>query len=109
MSIRNILNKHKIHPLIHLTPLITGDKVQLSLEELEEFANNKTSKDLHTGRWLCNLCGASFVNKLDVKRHIEAKHVVLPPQFCSICFKAIKTSHSLRMHMKNVHNIVSQY
>ncbi len=89
--------------------MFTGDKVQLSFEELEDFANVNIGKDPQSGRWSCGICGASFVNKLDVKRHIEAKHVVLPPQYCNLCNKAAKTSHSMRMHMKNAHNIISQY
>ena len=89
--------------------LFTGGKVQLSFEELEDFAYANISKDPDTGRWLCSICGATFVNKLDVKRHIEAKHVVLPPLYCNMCNKAVKTSHSMRMHMKSVHNIISQY
>ena len=52
-------------------------------EELKDFANANISKDPETGRWLCSICGATFVNKLDVKRHIEAKHVVLPPLYCN--------------------------
>ena len=112
MSNNKLLNKHKISLINYqsfYTQLFTEDKVTLSLDEFEDFANANMSKDPETGCWLCGLCGVSFGVKRDLKRHIEAKHVVLPPQYCNLCNKASKTSHSMMMHMKRVHNINSQY
>ena len=75
-------------------------------EEFDDFAESQMQKT-HQG-WCCIMCGQGGQSKIHIKRHMEAKHVVLPPQFCNLCNKAAKTSHSMRMHMKNAHNIISQ-
>ena len=76
-------------------------------EEFDDFA----AKNMHRTPfgWSCLLCEYSSQEKNAVKRHIEAKHVILPPLHCTVCNRKAKTSHSMRMHMKSVHNIVSQY
>ena len=75
-------------------------------EEFDEFAESQIQKTPQG--WCCSICGQGGQAKTHIKRHIEARHVVLPPQYCNLCNKAAKTSHSMRMHMKNAHNIVSQ-
>jgi len=37
---------------------------------------------------------------------MEAKHVTLPELVCQFCSKSSKTRHSLRVHMKQKHDIV---
>ena len=81
----------------------TGNPVQLSHQELDDFLAVNTYKDQTVGRWMCGICGLSFLNKIDVNRHIESKHVILPELLCAICNKPSKTRHSLRIHMKNTH------
>ena len=79
----------------------------MSHEEFDEFAV-KNMQRTPLG-WQCLMCEHSSQEKNNVKRHIEAKHVILPPLLCSVCNRKAKTSHAMRMHMKSVHNIVSQY
>ena len=81
----------------------TGNPVQLSHQELDDFLAVNTYKDQTVGRWMCGICGLSFLNKIDVNRHIESKHVILPELLCAICNKPSKTRHSLRIHMKITH------
>ena len=87
----------------HLDP----NKTYMTHEEFDDFAESHIQK-INQG-WRCSVCGQAGQAKIHIKRHIEAKHVVLPPQYCNLCNKAAKTSHSMRMHMKNAHNIISQY
>ena len=68
-----------------------------------------SSKDFTTNRWCCDLCDRSFVGKIDVTRHIETKHVLLPLLPCDLCGRLIKTRHNLRIHMKKVHNQIVNF
>ena len=91
---------------IFLTVYLPGNsKTALTVEEFELFANTNIAKD-EFGRWTCNLCGLQAGAKTHLVRHLEAKQVILPPISCPICYKTCKTSHSMRMHMKNYHDAV---
>ena len=90
----------------YLSAIADSGKTHLSHEEFEEFANSKIQKQEISGLWLCTLCGQTSGNSTHLKRHIEARHVILPPLICYICQKPSKTSHSMRMHMKYQHNVV---
>jgi len=74
----------------------------LAPDELESFISINCVKDESTNRWVCSLCGQSG-GKLDVSRHIEAKHASLPNLKCSICGKLSKTRDSLRRHVTKYH------
>jgi len=76
--------------------------VELNLDELENFIMDNCIKDLLTNKWACGMCGQNG-GKLDVSRHIEAKHVILPNLKCDVCLKASKTRDSLRRHMTKYH------
>ena len=52
--------------------------------------------------WQCVECGVRGL-KGDVKRHVEAKHLVNTQVACNICGKVYKNSHSLGSHMYLVH------
>ena len=91
---------------IYLSAIADSGKTHLSHGEFEEFANSKIQKQEISGLWLCTLCGQTSGNSTHLKRHIEARHVILPPLICYICQKPSKTSHSMRMHMKYQHNVV---
>jgi len=76
----------------------------MSHEEFDDFVSQNVFKD-HSMRWTCGICNQStFLNKLDVIRHIESRHVILPEIFCNICGKPSKTRNALRMHKKNYHS-----
>ena len=55
------------------------------------------------GVWQCAACSKQG-NKGDIKRHIEAKHMLNTEINCQICGKSTKTRDSLRKHMKNHHD-----
>jgi len=82
--------------------MITFTGVELNLDELENFIMDNCIKDLLTNKWACGMCGQNG-GKLDVSRHIEAKHVTLPNLKCDVCLKASKTRDSLRRHMTKYH------
>jgi len=75
-------------------------------DDLEKFIADNCIKDQVTNRWSCGLCGQTG-GKLDVSRHIEAKHVSLPNLKCDICHKESKTRDSLRRHMTKYHKEIS--
>ena len=80
-----------------------GFKTDLSHEDFDSFFEANSARDQFTKCWHCNLCGQQCLNKLDMSRHIESKHVNLPELNCDICGKSSKTRNALRMHMKNYH------
>ena len=55
------------------------------------------------GVWQCAECGKQG-NKGDLKRHIEAKHMLNTKIECQVCGKCAKTRDSLRKHMKAEHS-----
>jgi len=76
--------------------------VELNLDELENFISVNCTKDPFSNKWTCALCEQTG-GKLDVSRHIEAKHVSLPNLKCDVCHKPSKTRDSLRRHMTKYH------
>jgi len=73
-----------------------GYRVQLSFDQLDLFIEENRSKI--GPNWSCNICGQSSINKSDVSKHIESKHVTLPPLSCQLCHRNFKTRESLRKH-----------
>ena len=82
---------------------ILSGPVSISYEQLESFIEANYSRDPDSKRFFCNICGHSCINRLDVARHIEAKHVILPEIYCPHCQKPYKNRNSLRVHIKNSH------
>jgi len=78
-----------------------GDRVELSHDQLDEYINQNLSHD--NVHWVCNICSKPGKKRLDVSRHIEAKHVVMAPLICSLCNNPFKTRDSLRKHMAKSH------
>ena len=50
----------------------------------------------------CNQCGYSAQSKIDVVRHIEARHLDLRLQ-CKFCAAVLKTKRNLQRHIRNNH------
>ena len=59
------------------------------------------------GLWQCGECGKQG-SKADVKRHIEAKHMLNTKINCPFCGKSSKTRDSLRKHLKKDHDGIWQ-
>lgn len=51
----------------------------------------------------CNLCGRTYINKRNLKRHIEQTHGVKEEFKCDICIKTYTTNHSLKRHVRSRH------
>ena len=83
--------------------LFSGQLVNLDVEQLDAYLNDNIHRDPSTSRWTCSICNVPFINRKDVARHIEAKHVSLPELQCPICGKAYKTRHSMSIHLKKAH------
>jgi len=77
-----------------------GQKITTS--DLENIISENCVKDELSNRWTCAFCG-QFGGRLDISRHIEAKHVTLPNLKCDLCGKLSKTRDSLQRHMNKYH------
>ena len=53
--------------------------------------------------WVCRECGRSAVRRIDIARHVEARHVPNLRVSCQFCNRNFKTRDSLRKHVVNVH------
>ena len=84
------------------TCISSGERVSLSHEELENFISENLSK-YESGVWSCNICGFQSMKRNDAARHIEARHVEMPPLPCQFCTKSSKTRDALRQHIKIYH------
>ena len=48
--------------------------------------------------WICTECGKSVRNRMTLRNHIEAQHILTPGFQCDICGFVSKTRHALRGH-----------
>ena len=85
-------------------PGINIPPVEMSHDQLDTFIEKNRSKDHFGQNWTCNICGHLAINKLDIGRHIEAKHVIVPILECDYCQKPHRTRDALRRHVMKVHN-----
>lgn len=87
--------------------LSLGICANLTYEDLDQFLTDNCTKHTDhtqkTNHWLCNFCNKSSYSVRDIKKHIEAKHVRLPPLICEFCQKPYKTRESLRKHQIQSH------
>ena len=84
----------------------TGAKgVEFNLDELNTIISVNCIKSKFSTKWTCAFCGQITATKLDVSRHIEAKHVPLPNLKCDVCQNPAKTRDSLRRHMTKHHKV----
>ena len=87
-------------------------KLELSHDELDNYLDINCIKspfDHGGSNWICNICKKTSHLKGDIKRHIEAKHVILPVYTCDVCKTTSKTRHALRLHMKKFHDQVQNF
>ena len=92
------------HLIIRAYHILSGNAVELTHEELEDFLSGNNTRQPN-GLWMCNICGKSSSNRIDINRHVEAQHVKLPPLHCEICDKYYKTRDSFRRHETREHRV----
>ena len=73
----------------------------ITYEELDSFISINTTKLQNS--FLCNFCSETKNDSGNMKRHIEAKHCILPPLYCSICNQPAKNRNALQKHMGTYH------
>jgi len=88
---------------IHYAYYLPDSQFQVTHEELDGFIAANSKRDESTGHWMCMLCHVTQLQRTDTARHIEARHVLMPPILCSICNTPYKTRDSLRYHMRQKH------
>ena len=75
--------------------------VSSSIEELDYQISQlmrKVPNEHNILVWECCSCGQTSAKGIDIKRHIEARHVSFPGFNCNNCGKLYKTRNSLRNH-----------
>ena len=55
------------------------------------------------GLWTCTVCSHSSVNKHNVLKHVEAKHVATSGYNCGICQKFCSSLNALKLHESRYH------
>ena len=55
--------------------------------------------------WTCTECGKSVKNRVHLRNHIEAQHIVTPGFPCDICGFVSKTRPALRGHKDYNHKM----
>ena len=54
----------------------------------------------------CLECGYHSKYTSDVKRHIDAKHIISTGYYCPQCPEILKNKHALKNHLSRVHKPV---
>ena len=75
----------------------------ISLLDVDELINEMVMK-IPSG-YSCASCQKHFTQLVNLKSHIEAKHIESIGVVCGICGFVSKTRDSLRKHVKNRHSI----
>ena len=102
-------NQHFRHKILQifvdeiLQTFWSGQRFELSYDDLEDFQTRNMMKDPISNNWICSICGKTGVNKIDISRHIESNHAILPPLVCQFCNKFYKSKKSLRQHQVATH------
>jgi len=84
-----------------------GGNVAGGQKELDGDIDSQIDKYiLNTGNeWTCLECGKSVKNRVHLRNHIEAQHIVTPGYPCDICGFVSKTRPALRGHKDYNHKV----
>lgn len=106
----------------------SGQKYFSDMDSMDVYIEENITTAAPAQGWFCCLCGKTFINKLDVKRHIESKHcttmgfrliiasstmTITSPCSCDVsgCQGGgvkHKTRHSLATHKRLKHGITDR-
>ena len=56
--------------------------------------------------WTCTECGKTTKNRVTLRNHVEAQHIISPGFECDTCGFVSKTRHALRMHRDNYQKMI---
>jgi len=70
---------------------------------------SSTPEQQHQQNWECEVCGALFARKYDMKRHAMSKHVGARLHKCGACGMEFKHSWHLDSHRKVVHEKIQRF
>ena len=98
-------NEAKTHPAFNEV-LKTETKAGFSNENLRKMISSMMEKtSTASGKLLfsCKACGRETNRNTDIRKHIEAKHLVGVSFPCKICGKVLKTRNLVAVHMNRDH------
>ena len=99
------INEAKTHPSFNEV-LKTETKAGFSNENLRKMISSMMEKtSTASGKLLfsCKACGRETNRNTDIRKHIEAKHLVGVSFPCKICGKVLKTRNLVAVHMNRDH------
>ena len=99
------INEVKTHPSFNEV-LKTEAKAGFSNENLRKMISSMMEKtSTASGKLLfsCKACGRETNRNTDIRKHIEAKHLVGVSFPCKICGKVLKTRNLVAVHMNRDH------
>ena len=99
------INEAKTHPSFNEV-LKTETKAGFSNENLRKMISSMMEKtSTVSGKLLfsCKACGRETNRNTDIRKHIEAKHLVGVSFPCKICGKVLKTRNLVAVHMNRDH------
>ena len=66
-------------------------------------------KKTHPKKFKCNDCGALFIHKFNLQRHINAIHLKLKPYVCDQCKMSFSQKGFLQNHINSIHLKIKPY
>ena len=74
-------------------------EADVTIEELDDIINSKIIK-ISNFEYRCSDCDHAFRQKINLRVHIEGKHIVDHPGIiCNLCSKHCSTRDALRKHI----------
>ena len=98
---------NELNATTELATTMENENIKMALTEAEK--NNLDDKihqhveKTNDGLYQCNLCGKSAKQKIQIKYHIEAKHLEGIQIPCPICGKIFRSNNGLFIHKSRSH------
>ena len=85
-----------------------SDKKKKS-KKISQKKDKGSSMKIYPQKFNCNDCGASFIGKNPLKRHINAVHLKLKPYECDQCNMSFAQKVQLNAHVKIIHQKIKDH